>query len=26
VLNQAHDRNAFLAPDFQSVQTHAQTF
>ena len=26
VLNQGHDRNAFLAPHLQSVQTHAQTF
>src|SRR5450755_2227960 len=25
VLNQGHDRNAFLAPHLQSVQTHAQT-
>src|ERR1700685_4373228 len=26
VLNQGHDRNAFLAPHLQAVQTHAQTF
>jgi len=26
VLNQGHDRNAFLAAHLQSVQTHAQTF
>jgi FMN-dependent NADH-azoreductase len=26
VLNQGHDRNAFLAPHLQTVQTHAQTF
>jgi FMN-dependent NADH-azoreductase len=26
VLNQGQDRNAFLAPHLQSVQTHAQTF
>src|SRR6201984_2738898 len=26
VLNQGHDRNAFLAPHLQNVQTHAQTF
>jgi FMN-dependent NADH-azoreductase len=26
VLNQGHDRNAFLAPHLHSVQTHAQTF
>src|SRR6201984_183132 len=26
VLNQGHDRNAFLAPHLQSVQTHAQIF
>jgi len=26
VLNQGHDRNAFLAPHRQAVQTHAQTF
>jgi FMN-dependent NADH-azoreductase len=25
-LNQGHDRNAFLAPHLQAVQTHAQTF
>src|SRR5271166_4112643 len=25
VLNQGHDRNAFLAPHLQAVQTHAQT-
>src|SRR5580698_1041709 len=25
-LNQGHDRNAFIAPHLQSVQTHAQTF
>src|ERR1700693_4016456 len=25
-LNQGHDRNAFLAPHLQTVQTHAQTF
>ena len=25
VLNQGHDRDAFLAPHLQSVQTHAQT-
>jgi len=25
VLNQGHDRNAFLAPHIQAVQTHAQT-
>jgi FMN-dependent NADH-azoreductase len=26
VLNQGHDRTAFLAPHLQTVQTHAQTF
>jgi FMN-dependent NADH-azoreductase len=26
VLNQGHERNAFLAPHLQTVQTHAQTF
>jgi FMN-dependent NADH-azoreductase len=26
VLNQGQDRNAFLAPHLQAVQTHAQTF
>jgi FMN-dependent NADH-azoreductase len=26
VLNQGHDRDAFLAPHLQAVQTHAQTF
>jgi FMN-dependent NADH-azoreductase len=26
VLNQGHDRDAFLAPYLQAVQTHAQTF
>jgi FMN-dependent NADH-azoreductase len=26
MLNQAQDRNAFLAPHFQAVQAHAQTF
>jgi FMN-dependent NADH-azoreductase len=26
VLNQGHDRNAFLAPYLHAVQTHAQTF
>jgi FMN-dependent NADH-azoreductase len=26
VLNQGHDRHAFLAPHLQAVQTHAQTF
>jgi FMN-dependent NADH-azoreductase len=26
VLNQGHDRNAFLAPHLQAVQTHAQAF
>jgi FMN-dependent NADH-azoreductase len=26
VLNQGHDRDAFLAPHVQAVQTHAQTF
>jgi FMN-dependent NADH-azoreductase len=26
VLNRGHDRNAFLAPHVQAVQTHAQTF
>jgi FMN-dependent NADH-azoreductase len=26
MLKQGHDRNAFLAPHLQSVQTHAQTF
>jgi FMN-dependent NADH-azoreductase len=26
VLNQGHDRTAFLAPHLQSVQTHAQNF
>jgi len=26
VLNQGHDRNAFLAPHLQAVQTHARTF
>src|SRR6267142_5077609 len=26
VLNQGHDRTAFLAPHLQAVQTHAQTF
>src|ERR1700681_3048122 len=26
VLNQGHDRNAFLAPHLQAVQTRAQTF
>ena len=26
VLNQGHDRNAFLAPHLQAVQTHAQIF
>jgi len=26
VLNQGHDRNAFIAPHLQTVQTHAQTF
>src|SRR6202140_5768683 len=26
VLNHGHDRNAFLAPHLQSVQTHAQAF
>jgi FMN-dependent NADH-azoreductase len=26
VLNQGHNRNAFLAPHLQAVQTHAQTF
>jgi FMN-dependent NADH-azoreductase len=26
VLNQGHDRNTFLAPHLQAVQTHAQTF
>jgi len=25
-LNQGHDRNTFLAPHLQAVQTHAQTF
>jgi FMN-dependent NADH-azoreductase len=25
VLNQGQDRNAFLAPHLQAVQTHAQT-
>ena len=26
VLNQGHDRDAFLAPHLQAVQTHAETF
>jgi FMN-dependent NADH-azoreductase len=26
VLNQGHDRNAFLAPHLRAVQTHAQIF
>ena len=26
VLNQGQDRNVFLAPHLQAVQTHAQTF